>query len=81
MCKRVLVEQGYVLFTLSYAARRALRRWLGKGDHEILADRIADETMQHFDRARWEVHRRDIPLHSTWGEHPPQDAEQGGSDG
>lgn len=77
MWKRVRVDRDIVRFSLSYAASRALRRLLGKGDHEAMAKRIADETMEDFARSRWEVYRFDTPRHST----PPHGAKEGGSDG
>jgi len=81
MQKRVPVEPDIVRFSLSYVARRVLRRALGKGGHDLLASRIADEAMKNFARSRWEVHRLDIPPHSTPGRRLPFDADDSGSGG
>lgn len=55
MKKPVLVETHHVRISIFLTVRKVLRAALGKGDHEPLAGKIADQVAEDFDRARWRV--------------------------
>lgn len=50
MGKRVVVDRADVRFSILYAARKALPNLLGRGDHQPLAERVADEVLAGFDQ-------------------------------
>ena len=62
-----IVERHYVRFSVFYAVKKALRAWLGKGDHDPLAGKVADGVMEHFDLSSWSVQKPPTGYHSTPG--------------
>ena len=51
----VPVARHHVAVSIFLSVKRALRSALGKGDHEPLAGKIADQIAADFDQAKWQV--------------------------
>jgi hypothetical protein len=56
MSKNIVpVAPDHVRASVYLSVKRALRALLGKGDHEPMAGKIADQVAADFDRAKWQV--------------------------